>query len=440
MEMKGKLELITERAKQDKKQKFTSIAHLINCESLAGCYGELKKDKACGIDGVTVEAYGAKLEENLRDLVERMKTKKYRPQPVRRVYIPKPGKDEKRPLGIPCVEDKLVQMMAKKILEAIYEEDFLGCSYGFRRGRSAHTAIDRLDKVVMTKPIGTIVEVDIKKFFDEVQHYWLIRGVEERVSDPNFLWLIRKFLKAGIIEEGQWQKSEVGTPQGGVISPMLANIYLHYALDEWFENKFKPSAKGYVELIRYCDDFVVACEHAEDAERFQKELEERLAKYGLRISQEKTRVIQFGRKDWERTRKTQEKIETFDFLGFTHYCTASRRGKFIMGHKTSKKRLAGALRATKEWIKKIRNQYSMREWWPTLMAKLRGHYHYFGISGNMRGLRQFYSQVMSMVFKWINRRSQKKSMNWERYQQYLEWNPLPMPKIYHCIYTLSPTK
>lgn len=436
----GKLKLIAERARQDKKVRFTSLYHHINEESLAACYRELKKDKACGIDGVTVEAYGANLTENLKDLVQRMKTKGYRSRPVRRVYIPKPGKQEKRPLGIPTVEDKLVQIMAKKILEAIFEQDFLECSSGYRPNRSAHTAIDQLDKVVMTKGIEVIVEVDIKQFFDEIRHDWLLRGVEERVSDPNFLWLIRRFLKAGIMEEGRYIKSKEGTPQGGVISPLLANIYLHYVLDNWFEKRYKKGTKGYVQLIRYCDDFVVACQHKEDAERFLIELEERLAKFGLRVSKEKTKVIEFGRRIWKRSQGTGERVPTFDFLGFTHYCTASRRGKFIVGHKTSKRRLAGALRETKEWLKKVRNRLVLKEWWPTLKAKLRGHYNYFGISGNMRCLRQFYRQVMSLVFKWINRRSQKKSMNWLRYLQYLKWDPLPTPKIYHCIYTLSPTK
>jgi len=437
MKTEEKLKLIAERAKQDKKRKFISLVHHINEESLAECYRELKKDKACGIDGVTVEEYGANLKGNLKYLIHRMKTKRYRPQPMRRAYIPKPGKKEKRPLGIPSVEDKIVQICLKKILEAIFEQDFLDCSSGYRPNRSAHTAINQLDKVVMTKGINYIVEVDIKKFFDEVKHYWLIRGVEERVKDPNFLWLIRKFLKAGIMEEGKYSKSTEGTPQGGNISPILANIYLHYVLDEWFEYIYKKRAKKYVQLIRYCDDLVVACQEKEDAERFLKELKERLAKYGLRIAEEKTKSVEFGRRIWKCSKGTGEKVPTFDFLGFTHYCTGSRRGKFIVGHKTSKKRLAGALRKTKEWLKKVRNMYRLREWWPTLKAKLRGHYNYFGISGNMRCLKQFYAMVKSMVFKWINRRSQKKSMTWEKYLSYLEWNPLPMPKIYHSIYTLS---
>ncbi len=440
MNMIGKLKQIAERARQDKKIKFTSLYHHINVESLAACYGELKKGKACGVDGVRVEAYGAKLGENLKDLVERLKTKRYQPQPVRRVYIPKPGKAELRPLGIPTVEDKLVQIGLKKLMEAIFEQDFLESSNGYRPNRSAQTAVNQLDKVVMTKGINHIVEVDIKRFFDEVQHETLMAAVAKRVSDPNVLWLIRRFLKAGIMEEGKYIDSEEGTPQGGVISPLLANIYLHYALDEWFEKEYKLRAKGYVQLIRYCDDFVVACQEKEDAEGFLKELEERLKGYGLRISPEKTKVVEFGRRLWKRSQGTGEKVPTIDFLGYTHYCTASRRGKFIVGHKTSKKRLASGLRGVKEWLKKVRNMFAMKEWWGTLKAKLRGHYNYFGISGNMRCLKQFYGRVKSMVFKWINRRSQKKSMNWPKYMQYLKWNPLPTPKIYHSIYTLSPIK
>ena len=440
MEVIGKLKLIAERAKQDKKVKFTSLAHLINEESLAACYRELKKDKACGIDGVTVEAYGEKLEEGLKGLVKRMKEKKYRPKPVRRVYIPKPGRSGKRPLGIPSVEDKLVQLMVKKILEAIFEQEFLECSNGFRPGKSCHKAVDQLDKVVMTKPINYVVEVDIEKFFDTVRHYWLLRCIEERVADPNFLWLIRKFLKAGIVEEGKWIKSEMGTPQGAIVSPLLANIYLHYVLDLWFEKRFRPRAEGYVQMIRYCDDLVVVCESRRDAEQFLEELGERFSKFGLKVSEDKTKIIEFGRKTWERSKETGEKLKTFNFLGFTHYCTTSRRGKFIVGHKTSKQSLSYKLRETKEWVKKVRSMIPLKEWWPVLKAKLIGHYNYFGISGNMRCLRQFYGQVISMVFKWINRRSQKKSMNWRHYQGYLQRYPLPTPKIYHTIYTLSPSR
>jgi len=435
METLGKLDLIAEKAQRDQKLKFTSLAHLVNEKSLEECYRELKKDKACGIDEVTVAEYGKNLKENLEGLVCRMKAKQYRPKPVRRVYIPKPGREEKRGLGIPSVEDKLVQIVLKKILEAIFEADFQECSHGFRPRRSCHTAIDRLDKVVMTKPINYIVEVDIKRFFDTVQHYWLLRCLEERISDPNFLWLIRKFLKAGIIEAGQWQKSEQGTPQGGVISPLLANIYLHYVLDLWFEKKFKPQVIGYMELIRYCDDFVVCCEKRADAERFLVELESRFTKFGLTVSPAKTRIVECGRSSWR-----SGSGSSFTFLGFTHYNATSRRGHFIMGHKTSKENLARKLLATKVWLKRVRNLLPLKEWWPTLKAKLIGHYNYFGISGNARCIRKFYGQVILMVFKWINRRSQKRSMSWPQYLLYLERYPLPRPKIYHSFYMLAPSR
>jgi RNA-directed DNA polymerase len=440
MQMLGKLKLIAERARREKKLKFTSLVHLINEEGLAACYGQLKRDKACGIDGVTVEAYGRDLERNLKGLVSRLKAKEYRPKPVRRVYIPKPGRSERRPLGIPSVEDKLVQLMLKKILEAIFEQDFLDCSNGFRPDRSGHEAIDQLDKVVMTKPINYIVEVDIEKFFDNVRHYWLLRCIEERVSDSNFLLLIRRFLKAGIVEAGHWEASLKGTPQGGVLSPLLANIYLHYVLDLWFKVIFRAKARGYVQLIRYCDDFVVACEWQEDARRFLTAVEERFSGFGLSLSEEKTRIVSFGRRAWNQSRQAGRKVATFDFLGFTHYCTASRRGKFIVGHKTSKRSLARKLKETNEWLRKIRSMLALRDWWPILMAKLRGHYNYFGISGNIRCLKQFYRAVHWMVFKWINRRSQRRSMTLAEYRQYLLWNPLPSPRIYHSIYTLSPSR
>jgi group II intron reverse transcriptase/maturase len=433
-----KLKQIIEKVKTDKKFEFHSLAHLINVESLSVCYWELKRNKASGVDGVTVEGYGKKLQENLSDLVERMKAKKYRPQPVRRVYIPKAGKKELRGLGIPTVEDKIVQMMMKKILEAIFEPDFLDCSNGFRPDRSCHVAVNQLDKVVMTKPVSYIVEVDIRKFFDNVRHYWLLRCVEERVGDPNFLWLLRKFLKAGVMEDGMWKKSRVGTPQGGVISPLLANIYLHYVLDLWFEKVFKRNAKGYVKLIRYCDDFIVAVEYREEAERFLRELKERLKKFNLEISEEKTKIIKFGRKVWYKARSTGGKVETFDFLGFTHYCKASRKGKFIMGHKTSKQNLSGKLKEVKVWLKNVRNLLPLRIWMPVLKAKLTGHYNYFGISGNIRSLQQFYYEVVKVSYKWINRRSQKRSMTWKQFFKYLERHPLPKPKIYHSLYTLSP--
>lgn len=436
--MKTKLNFITEKAKQSKLLKFTSLMHHINENNLVACYDELNKYGASGVDGVTVEEYGKELERNIFNLVEGLKTKTYRPQPVKRVYIPKAGKPgEKRGLGVPTVEDKLVQIMLKKILEAIFETDFSDISHGFRPALSCHTAITALNAVVMQRPVNFIVEVDIKKFFDTVKHYWLLRCLEERISDPNLLWLVKRFLKAGVMENGNYQASDLGAPQGGVVSPLLANIYLHYVLDIWFERMIQPKARGFMQMIRYADDFVVCCESERDAKEFLTTLAERFSKFGLEISPEKTQIIKFGRHQWKLNQKTGNELETFNFLGFTHYCGSSRSGYFIMGHKTSKENLRRKLENTKQWIKRVRNSLSLKEWWPTLEAKLSGHYNYFGISGNIRCLRQYYNQVISMTFKWINRRSQRKSMTWEFFLQYLQWNPLPMPKICYALYANS---
>jgi len=433
--MKEKLNLIARKAKQDKRFKFTSLIHHINEANLAKCYQDLKRDKACGIDNVTVEEYGQNLKENIQDLVKRLKTKCYRPQPVKRVYIPKPGKtEEKRDLGLPTVEDKLVQIMVKKLLEAIYEANFLDCSYGFRPGRNCFQAIKRLDKEVMNEPVNFIVEVDIRKFFDTLSHYWMIRCLEERITDPNLLWLVRQILKAGIIDNGQYYANNQGTMQGGNLSPILANIYLHYVLDLWFEKKFKPQAKGYIELIRYCDDFVVCCEDERDTQEFLKMLEERFKKFKLSLSTNKTKTVRFGRIVWHQWKQGGKKPLSFNFLGFTHYCGTSRHGYFTMGHKTSKNNLCRKLQEIDEWLKKIRCTIPLKDWWSCLKAKLIGHYSYFGISGNYRFVQQFYYQVKRRVFKWVNRRSQKKSMTWEMFHQYLIRNPLPTPKIYHSLY------
>jgi RNA-directed DNA polymerase len=298
--MKDKLNLITEKAKTNKRLKFTSLIHHINEVNLVNCYQELKRNRASGIDNITVEEYGKNLKENISNLFRRLKTKSYKPQPVKRVYIPKPGKrDEKRGLGLPTVEDKLVQLMVKKILEAIYETDFLDNSYGFRPNRNCIQAVYKLNQEVMKKPINFIAEVDIRKFFDTISHYWLQRCLEERIADPNLMWLVRRILKAGVIDNGEYQVNDQGTMQGGNLSPLLANIYLHYVLDLWFEKKFKPQAKGYVELIKYCDDFVVCCESKQDAKGFMEQLEERFSKFGLTLSPDKTKVIKFGRKVWQ---------------------------------------------------------------------------------------------------------------------------------------------
>ncbi|WP_265038281.1 group II intron reverse transcriptase/maturase [Wolbachia endosymbiont (group A) of Hylaeus communis] len=385
--MRYKLNQIAVRAKQDKRLKFTSLVHLINTENLARCYKELKRNKACGVDQITVESYGENLNEKLEVLVESMKRKQYQPQPVKRVYIPKAGSKEKRGLGIPSTEDKLVQIMLKKILENIYEANFLDSSYGFRPGRNCHQAVNALDKAVKYKPINYIVEVDIKKFYDNIQHKWLMRCLRERITDPNLLWLVKRFLKAGIVEAGNYEATKQGTPQGGIVSPVLANIYLHYVLDLWIEKKFKSRSRGYIQQIRFCDDFVVCCESKVDAEEFLELLKQRLNKFGLEVSENKTRVVKFGKREWQRAIREKRRTESFNFLGFTHYGAKSRRGRLMMGHKTSKLNLARKLKEIKEWLKIVRGSIRLKDWWQVLKAKLTGHYNYFGISGNYWCLR-----------------------------------------------------
>jgi len=403
---------------------------------LKECFWELKRDKASGVDGVTVREYEANLEENIRDVVVRMKAWKYRPQPVRRVYIPKPD-GKKRPLGIPTVEDKIAQMGIKKILEAIYEVDFSDVSYGFRPKRDCHQALDVLDKVIMTKPVNYIVDMDIEKFFDTVDHKWLMRCLEQRVKDPHFLRLIGRFLNVGIVEEGKLILADKGTPQGAVLSPVLANIYLHYILDLWFERKVKGQLKGFAQLIRYADDFVVCFQSEREAKEFAGALVQRLGKFGLKIAKDKSHIIEFGRYVWQKAQQQGKRVATFDFLGFTHYCDKTRKGAFKLGRKTARKKFALKLKELNQWMKKVRNLIELKEWWQVLRLKLIGHYRYYGISGNMSSMRAYYAQALRLAHKWINRRSQKKSYNWQQFLKFVRYNPLPLPKIYHLTYALS---
>lgn len=431
-----KLSSLTALAQGNPQMRFTSLAHLLTVDFLKGCFRELKKNKASGVDGVTVREYGADLEDNLKDLVERLRAKRYRPQPVRRVYIPKP-KGGKRPLGIPTVEDKLVQMALKKILEAIFEVDFVDVSFGFRPNRNCHQALDVLDKAVMTKPVNYIVDMDIEKFFDTVDHEWLMRFLRMRIADSSILRLIGRFLRAGVMEEGRYYQVDRGTPQGGVLSPLLANIYLHFCLDLWFEKRVKKENHGFCQLIRYADDFVVCFQKAAEARAFGDRLKERLNKFGLKVSEEKSRILPFGRYPYYSAQEKGRKLATFDFLGFTHYCTKTRRGYFRLGRKTSKAKFRQRIKELNQWLKDVRNQVELKQWWGVLRLKLMGHFRYYGISGNMAELRAFYKRAVRLAFKWINRRSQKRSYNWAQFHRFLQFNPLPVPKIYHLTYTLS---
>lgn len=433
--METKLSLISEIAVKDGKCKFNNLVHMLDVEGLKECFYLLKKGKACGVDGVSLEEYEEDLESNLRDLVERMKRFSYRPQPVRRVYIPNTN-GKQRPLGIPAIEDKIVQMGIARILIAIYEADFEDFSYGFRPGRSCHDALDRLDKVIMQNPINHVIDADIKGFFDHVDHGWLMRCLEERISDKSLLRYIVRFLKAGVMEEGKWYETNRGTPQGGIISPVLANIYLHYILDLWVKVVVRPRCRGVVEMVRYADDFVLCVQYKDEAEETLRGLRHRLKKFGLELSEEKTKIIGFGRFAVENARRRRQRAGTFNFLGFTHFCDKTRKGGFKVGRTTDRKRFRAKIKEMNKWLKAIRNLVPVREWWPILCAKLRGHFQYYGVSGNFRGIKRFYYLTVGLVFKWLNRRSQKKSFNWDSYLKYLERYPLPRPKIYHNFYTL----
>ncbi len=427
--MSTKLPFLTLKARGNPKLRFTSLARLFSEDFLLECFGELARSKAPGIDGVRAKEYEVNLKEYNRDLVERLKAKRYRPQPVRRVYIPKP-KGEKRPLGIPTVEDKIVQMACKKILEAIFEVDFLDVSYGFRPHRDCHQALDELDRGIMSQPVNYVVDMDIDKFFDSVNHRWLMECLGQRIADSSFLRVIARLLKAGVIEEGEYRDTDEGIPQGGVLSPILANIYLHYILDLWFEKEAKKRLKGYAQLVRYADDFIVCFQSGGEAKAFTDKSEQWLGKFGLKVAREKSRIIEFGRCAWERAQRRGEKVATFDFLGFTHYCDKTRGGKFKFGRKTTRSRFRRALRGLNEWLKGIRNRTKLEEWWEMLAIKLLGYYRYYGISGNMRRLQKFYWRTLNLVYKWINRRSQKGSYNWERFCRWLKYHLLPKPKIY----------
>jgi RNA-directed DNA polymerase len=424
-----KLLRIAEKARKDRGLKFVNLYHLMKEELLGECFQRLKGNKAAGVDEVTKEEYGANLEANLKELTDRLQRMSYRPEAARRVYIPKPGSDKLRPLGIPCLEDKLVGMALGRILEAIYEEEFVENSYGFRPGRGCHDALRALSHAVENGKTNYIVEADVKKFFDSVEHDWMIRMLEERIGDKRVLRLVKRFLKAGVMEEGQRKESEEGTPQGSSLSPILANVYLHYALDLWFERVYKKGCKGKAVLIRYADDYVACFQNREDAMEYRAAMEERLKKFGLEVEPTKTKVLEFGPWAENNARSKGEKPETFEFLGFTHYCSKGRDGKrYRMKRVTSGKKNRTKLVAFKEWIQRERGrplQWIMGK----VAAKLRGHYGYYGVSDNTRGIERFYRGVQRILYKWLNRRSQRRSYKWEEFLEMLDRFKLPKPRI-----------
>jgi len=389
---------------------------------LRHCWHALNKRAASGVDGVTAAAYAQHLEANLEDLAERLKTKRYRTKLIRRCYIPKED-GRQRPLGIPALEDKLVQMACAKLLTAIYEQDFLDCSYGYRPGRSAGDAIDDLTFNLQFGRFGYIVEADIKGFFDHMNHDWLLAMLARRVDDKAFLHLIRKWLKAGVLEtDGQVIHPDTGTPQGGIISPVLANVYLHYALNLWFERVVKPRCRGQAMICVYADDFVCAFQLQDDAERFFRVLPKRLEKFGLEVAPAKTRLLRFSRFHPGMARR-------FTFLGFELYWFPDRKGTPRVTRRTAPARLHGACRRIKQWIR-LNRHLPGRQFIAGLNRRLRGHYNYYGLIGNSRALWRFYQRAIECAFKWLNRRGGKRSsFNWAAFNRALELLHVSKPRI-----------
>jgi len=430
-----KLTLITKRSISNPKEKFTALAHLLNVDYLVICYKELKTGKAAGIDGKTLESYDDQtIKEQIEKTVEKMKAKRYRPKPVKRVYIQKQN-NKQRPLGIPSVIDKIIQLGMKKIAQAIFEPHFLNLSYGFRPNRNPHQALKAAYKMIMTKPINWIIDIDIKQFFDNVDHRWLMKCIKQKINDPVFNRLIVRFLKAGVMEQGKYYQTDKGTPQGSILSPLLANIYLHYILDLWFTKEETKQINGYTEMIRYADDFIIGAQTKPEAEQVLKHIKTRLQKFGLKVSDEKTRIIEFGRYAAQNSKnRGKRKPDTFNFLGFTHYCSKSRQGNFLLKVKTEHKRQKQKLQQMNQWLKSVRNLIKAKQIWQVLASKLRGHYNYYGISSNSRSINNYYYGAIQLLFKWINRRSQKQSFNWKEFSQYLNKYPLPKPALVYSMY------
>jgi group II intron reverse transcriptase/maturase len=421
---------VREAAKRDKKIRFTALLHHITPEMLQDSYFELKRSAVPGVDGVTWHAYGQNLEERIADLHGRVHRGAYRAQPSKRAWIPK-ADGRQRPLGIAALEDKIVQQAVKTVLEQIYEEDFLGFSYGFRPGRSCHNALDALWVGIAHRKVNWVLDADIRGFFDNIDHEWMLKFLEHRIADRRILRLIRKWLKAGVSEDGQWSRTTVGTPQGSVISPMLANVFLHYVLDLWANQWRERHARGSVIIVRYADDFVMGFQSQVDAERFLRELKQRLEQFGLQLHPEKTRLIEFGRFAAQRREQRGEgKPETFDFLGFTHICGTTRKGMFIVKRKSIAKRMRAALQKIKMQLKQ-RMHDAVAEVGGWLRSVVRGWFNYHAVPGNINCLDEFHTQVQRLWRRVLRRRSQKgRVWTWERIRR-LTRRWLPNAQILH---------
>ncbi|MGH9438254.1 MAG: group II intron reverse transcriptase/maturase [Terriglobia bacterium] len=428
--VQSKLQLVHQRAKEDKKRRFTALLHHIyNIDALKVAYFKIKKSAAPGVDEETWTSYGENLERNLRDLSERLKQGAYRAKPVRRVYIPKPN-GQQRPLGVTALEDKIVQRATVTVLNAVYEADFKGFSYGFRPGRSQHKALDALYVGIETKKVNWVLDADISDFYGSINHEWLVKFIEHRIADKRVVRLIQKWLAAGVLEDGEVTYDEVGAPQGASASPLLSNVYLHYVYDLWVQQWRQRQARGEVIVVRFADDTVVGFQHKSDAERFLKELKERFLKFGLELHPEKTRLIEFGRYAAERREGRGEgKPETFTFLGFTHICGKTRTGSFTMVRQTIRKKMQAKIKALKkELIKRMHEPIRKVGKW--LNKVIAGYNQYYGVPGNYAALKLFRYGVYWNWRRVLMRRSQKGYIKWEQMQPRIDrW--LPKPSICH---------
>jgi group II intron reverse transcriptase/maturase len=421
---------ISEKARKEPGLVFTSLYHHIyDVDNLRACYDALEAGKATGVDGVSKKEYGENLEENLGDLSARLRRMGYRPGPKRRSYIPKAGSSKGRPLGISNLEDKIVEQSTKRTLEPIYEAVFCDSSYGYRPGRNQHQCLDALGRVIQQKKVNYVVEADVKSFFDRVNHEWMIKFLRHRIGDERVIRLIIRMLKSGIMEEGLVQATERGTPQGSMISPLLSNIYLHYVLDLWFGKRVSGQSRGEAYYFRFADDFLACFQYKSDAVDFQRRLEDRLEGFGLELAKEKTRCIEFGRYARDTAYKRGEKPEEFAYLGFTHYCGKTKEGYFKVKRRTSRKKLGQSLRNFTDWAKKARRVLRKGEMLRQARMRVMGHLSYYAITDNSERCSFYVYRTKHILFKWLNRKSQRKAYTWERFDQALNWVKWPKPTI-----------
>jgi len=421
---------IGEKARKESGLVFTSLYHhLCDVDNLRACYDALEGRKATGVDGVTKEEYGKNLEGNLRDLSERLKRMGYRPGPKRRSYIPKAGSEKGRPLGISDFEDKIVEEATKRTLEPIYEAVFEDSSYGYRPGRSPHECLEVLGRTIQQKRVNHVVEADIKSFFDKVNHEWMIQFLRHRIGDERVIRLIIRMLKSGIMEDGLVRASEEGTPQGSILSPLLSNIYLHYVLDLWFSRRVKKESRGEAYYFRFADDFLACFQYKDDAEGFRRRLGDRLEGFGLRLAEEKTQCMEFGRFAREDANKRGEKPKEFTFLGFTHYCGKTKEGYFKVKRRTSRKKLGQSLRKFTDWAKKVRHVLRKGEMLRQAKIRVMGHLSYYAITDNMGRSSYYAYRARGILFKWLNRKSQRKAYTWASLNQALASIKWPTPRV-----------